>query len=137
VEADQAMQMRLNAMEWNELERAQHQERGVRNWKRYQAIRPLAARQTPLEVAAALGCRKSSVYNWIEGVEATRAGRAAVGAPWRRRTPLAAKRARPLEVSALRIMRGPGTLRRGTGWVHSHLSDTSGSTQPLRRRAAR
>lgn len=52
------MQMRMNAAEWDELERAQHQERGVRNWKRYQAIRLLDA-------AATLGCRKSSGYNWI------------------------------------------------------------------------
>ena len=59
------MQMRLSASEWEELERAQHREHGVRNWKRYQALRLLAEGQTPLEVAAALGCRKSSVYNWI------------------------------------------------------------------------
>jgi transposase len=59
------MQMRLSATEWDELERAQHQEHGVRNWKRYQAIRLLAEGHPALEVAAALGCRKSSVYNWI------------------------------------------------------------------------
>ena len=59
------MQTTLTAAEWDELERAQHREQRVRNWQRYQAIRLLAEGQTPLEVAAALGCRKSSVYNWI------------------------------------------------------------------------
>jgi transposase len=59
------MQMTFTAAEWEELDRAQHGEHGVRNWKRYQAIRLLAEGKTPLEVTAALGCRKSSVYNWI------------------------------------------------------------------------
>ena len=43
----------------------QRQERGVRNWRRYQAIRLLAQGQTPEEVAEAVGCRMSSVYNWV------------------------------------------------------------------------
>ena len=38
---------------------------GVRNCKRYQPIRLLNQGQMLLEVASALGCRKSSVYNWI------------------------------------------------------------------------
>jgi hypothetical protein len=65
VEEDQAMQMTLSATEWDELERAQQHEHVVRNWKRYQAIRLLGQGQSPLEVATALRCRKSSVYNWI------------------------------------------------------------------------
>jgi transposase len=65
VEEGQAMQMTLSATEWDELERAQQHEHGVRNWKRYQAIRLLGQGQSALEVATALGCRKSSVYNWI------------------------------------------------------------------------
>ena len=59
------MQMALSTQEWDELERAQRQERGVRNWRRYQAIRLLARGQTPVEVAEAVGCRVSSVYNWV------------------------------------------------------------------------
>lgn len=59
------MQMTLSATEWEELERAQQHERGVRNWKRYQAIRLLGQGQTPAEVAAAVRCRMSSVYNWV------------------------------------------------------------------------
>ena len=59
------MQIALSRAEWKELERAQHQERWVRNWKRYQAIRLLAQGQTPAEVAAAIGCQVSSVYNWV------------------------------------------------------------------------
>lgn len=59
------MQIELNAHEWEELERAQRQERRVRHWRRYQAIRLLAQGQSPPAVAAAVGCRLSSVYNWI------------------------------------------------------------------------
>jgi transposase len=59
------MQMVLSRQEWEVLEQAQHQERGVRNWRRYQAIRLLAQGQTPEEVAEAVGCRVSSVYNWV------------------------------------------------------------------------
>jgi hypothetical protein len=54
VEEGHAMQMTLNATEWDELERAQQHEHEVRNWKRYQAIRLLGQGQTPLEVAPAL-----------------------------------------------------------------------------------
>jgi transposase len=59
------MQIEMSATDLDEVERAQHHERGVRNWKRYQALRLLAQGQTPPDVAAAVGCRKSSVYNWI------------------------------------------------------------------------
>jgi transposase len=59
------MQIQLNATEWNELEQAQRQERRVRQWRRYQAIRLVAHGQSPQEVATAVGCRLSSVYSWV------------------------------------------------------------------------
>jgi transposase len=65
VEEGQAMQMPMSTNEWEDLERAQRGERRVRHWRRYQAIRLVAQGQTPDEVAAAVGCRRSSVYNWI------------------------------------------------------------------------
>lgn len=59
------MQIELSAGEWNELKQAQRQEHQVRHWRRYQAIRLLAQGQSPQAVATAVGCRLSSVYNWI------------------------------------------------------------------------
>lgn len=59
------MQIELSAREWNALEQAQHQEHRVRHWRRYQAIRLLAQGQSPQAVAQAVGCRLSSIYNWI------------------------------------------------------------------------
>jgi transposase len=59
------MQVVLSRQEWEALELAQRQERGVRNWRRYQAIRLLAQGENPTEVAEAVGCRVSSVYNWV------------------------------------------------------------------------
>ena len=59
------MQVQLSATDWNELEQVQRQEHRVRHWRRYQAIRLLAQGQSPQGVAAAVGCRLSSVYNWI------------------------------------------------------------------------
>ena len=53
------MQMVLSRQEWEALEHAQRQERGVRNWRRYQAIRLLAQGEDPAEVAEgwAVACR--------------------------------------------------------------------------------
>ena len=59
------MQIQLGSQEWSELEQAQRHEHRVRHWRRYQAIRLLAQGQSPQAVAAAVGCRLSSVYNWI------------------------------------------------------------------------
>jgi transposase len=59
------MQIELSATEWDELEQAQRQERRVRHWRRYQAIRLIAQGQSPQTVAAAVGCRLSSVYSWV------------------------------------------------------------------------
>jgi transposase len=43
---------------------ARAREGSVRQWKRYQAILLLDEGMTPREVAAALACSLSSVYNW-------------------------------------------------------------------------
>ena len=59
------MQIELGATGREQLVQSQQHERGVRNWTRYQAIRLLDQGHRPLEVAAALGCRKSSVFDWI------------------------------------------------------------------------
>ena len=59
------MQIELSATGREQLAQSQQHKRGVRNWKRYQAIRLLDQGHTPLEVAVALGCRKSSVYDWV------------------------------------------------------------------------
>jgi transposase len=73
------MQIQLSATEWEELEHAQRQERRVRHWRRYQVIRLLAQGQSPQAVAAAVGCRLSSVYNWIASW--THAGQAGLVEP--------------------------------------------------------
>ena len=59
------MQIELTATEWTELDAAQHRERRVRHWRRYQAIRLLGQGETPQAVATAVDCRVSSVYNWM------------------------------------------------------------------------
>lgn len=59
------MHIELSEHEQAELEQAQHRERRVRHWRRYQAIRLVAGGQAPQAVAAAVGCRLSSVSNWI------------------------------------------------------------------------
>ena len=59
------MHIELSADERQALEQAQHGERRVRHWRRYQAIRLVAQGESPPAVATALGCRLSSVYNWV------------------------------------------------------------------------
>lgn len=59
------MQIELNATQWDELDQAQRQEHRVRHWRRFQAIRLVAQGQSPQAVAAAVGCRLSSVYSWV------------------------------------------------------------------------
>lgn len=59
------MQIELTATDWEALDQAQRTERRVRHWRRYQAIRLLAHGEPPDAVATAVGCRLSSVYNWI------------------------------------------------------------------------
>ena len=58
--------MRLTLMEIHrtELEAACAAEKGVRRWKRYQAVLLLGAGQTPAAVAQTLRCSVASVYNW-------------------------------------------------------------------------
>jgi transposase len=45
---------------------AQQTVRTVREWRRYQAVRLLAAGQEPAVVAQALGCSASAVYYWAQ-----------------------------------------------------------------------
>lgn len=59
------MHIELSVDEQQALAQAQQGERRVRHWRRYQAIRLVAQGQSPRAVAAALGCRLSSVYNWL------------------------------------------------------------------------
>ncbi len=68
------MQIELSAQEREELAAAQGGEGRVRHWRRYQAIRLVAQGQAPSAVATALGCRVSSVYNWLTAWRARCAG---------------------------------------------------------------
>ena len=58
--------MHLTLMETDrtELEAAAAAEKGVRRWRRYQAVLLLAAGQTPAAVTQTLGCSRASVYHW-------------------------------------------------------------------------
>ena len=40
-------------------------ERGVRRWRRYQAVLLVADGKRPEEVAASVGCSRASVYSWL------------------------------------------------------------------------
>src|SRR5258706_13601056 len=58
------MEIRLTQPETEALaQHAAHERRAV-TWRRYRAMQLLAQGQTPRQVAAALGCCLSSVYNW-------------------------------------------------------------------------
>jgi len=59
------MKIELTARDWAALDQSQQRERRVRHWRRYQAIRLLACGESPDAVATAVGCRVSSVYNWL------------------------------------------------------------------------
>lgn len=54
----------LSPTQRSELDAAAGQERRVRRWRRYQAILLLADGQPPPQVAQALGCGLSTVYQW-------------------------------------------------------------------------
>jgi len=58
------MQISLTASEAEALGRTTARERRAATWRRYRAMQLLAQGQTPRQVAAALGCCLSSVYNW-------------------------------------------------------------------------
>ena len=82
---DETMRLNLSEAERASLQAAAATERWVRVWRRYRAIL-LLAELGPQQVAAALGCARSSVYGWARawqrsGVaslqEAARAGRPA------------------------------------------------------------
>jgi transposase len=81
------MQIQMSVTDWTDLEQAQRRQRRVRHWRRYQAIRLVAQGQTPQAVAAAVGCRRSSIYTWIAVWK--RAGSAELAEPhyggWQRR----------------------------------------------------
>jgi hypothetical protein len=58
------MQISVTSEERDALEVARRGARGVRQWRRYQALLLLAERRSPAEVAAVLGVGLASVYNW-------------------------------------------------------------------------
>jgi transposase len=58
------MEITLTASEAEALGRTTAHERRAATWRRYRAIQLLAQGQPPPQVAAALGCCLSSVYNW-------------------------------------------------------------------------
>ena len=59
------MQIVLSEQERDALTQVAAHERQVRVWRRYQAILLLGQGQSTKSVAASLGCRRSSVYNWV------------------------------------------------------------------------
>lgn len=59
------MQFTLTDDERDALTTAAADERRVRHWRRYQALLLVADDQTPEQVAAAVGCSRASVYNWL------------------------------------------------------------------------
>ena len=58
------MALRLTEGERAELERAAAGERRVRWWRRYRALLRLGAGESVEQVAASLGCARSSVFAW-------------------------------------------------------------------------
>jgi transposase len=58
------MALQLNEAERRALEAAAAGERRVRWWRRYQALLRLGAGQAVEQVAASLGCARSSVFAW-------------------------------------------------------------------------
>lgn len=58
------MHLSLTDVQRAELEAAVAAERGVRCWKRYQAVLLLAEGQTPATVAHHVQCSRASVYGW-------------------------------------------------------------------------
>lgn len=59
------MQIQLSEQEREELTQAAAHERRVRQWRRYQAILLVGQGHSTTMIAATLGCRRSSVYNWV------------------------------------------------------------------------
>jgi transposase len=59
------MRITLTETERTALEAAATAEKGVRRWRRYQAVLLLAAGQAPAAVAQTLRCRRASVYAWV------------------------------------------------------------------------
>src|SRR3954471_8793125 len=59
------MSLVLSGSERAALAGAAAHERGVRRWRRYQAILLLGDGKHPAEVAASVGCSRASVYSWL------------------------------------------------------------------------
>ena len=59
------MRLTLTEMQQTELATAAAAEKGVRRWKRYQAVLLLGEGQAPAAVACTLRCSLASVYNWV------------------------------------------------------------------------
>src|SRR3954462_3970570 len=59
------MQLTLTASQWTALHAAAAAEKGVRRWRRYQAVLLLAEGQDPIAVAHTLRCSRASVYAWV------------------------------------------------------------------------
>ncbi len=59
------MQLTLTDDERAALGTAAAHERRVRHWRRFQALLLVGDEQTPEQAAAAVGCSRASVYNWL------------------------------------------------------------------------
>lgn len=73
------MDLTLTERDRRALEAAAASEKGVRRWRRYQAVLLLAEGQAPATVAHTLGCSRASVYAWVgrwrqQGVAGLREG---------------------------------------------------------------
>jgi len=60
------MVLTLTGEERAVLSAALKQARGVRQWRRLQALLLLSSGQSPVAVAQAVGSSRSSVYNWVQ-----------------------------------------------------------------------
>ncbi len=64
------MHVTLTTDEREQLTAAAARERRVRHWRRYQALLRVAEDTPPEAVAAAVGCSRASVYNWVNAWQA-------------------------------------------------------------------
>ncbi len=60
------MHLILTADECAQLTAAAAHERRVRQWRRYHAVLLIAENKPPEAVAAAVGCSRASIYNWVK-----------------------------------------------------------------------
>lgn len=64
------MHLALTTNEREQLTAAAARERRVRHWRRYQALLLIAEDRSPEAVAAAVGCSRASLYNWVKAWQA-------------------------------------------------------------------